>query len=102
MARWILYILECSDGSLYTGITTDLKQRLERHNKGRACRYTGSRRPLKLVHSDIFNNESSVKKREIEIKKLSRANKFKLTRHFPSPYEVDNGQLGMKFSTRKM
>ncbi|MBU3911376.1 MAG: GIY-YIG nuclease family protein [Candidatus Omnitrophica bacterium] len=84
MAQWILYILECSDGSLYTGITTDLNQRLERHKQGKACRYTSSRRPLKVVYREIFKNESSARKREIAVKKLSRANKLKLISNFPS------------------
>jgi putative endonuclease len=102
MAQWILYILECADGSLYTGITTDLEQRLERHNKGKACIYTRSRKPVKVVYSEVFNSESLVRKREIEIKKLSRTNKLRLIGYFPSPHSTDSKRLGMKFFTKKI
>jgi len=81
MKQWTLYILECSDGSLYTGITTDLIRRIKRHNEGRATKYTRIRKPVKLVYSEDFRNESSAKKREIEIKRLSRTNKVKLIRN---------------------
>jgi len=78
MPQWILYILKCNDDSLYTGITTNLEQRLKRHNEGRACIYTSKRRPVKLVYQKIFDNESLARKKEIRIKKLSRINKLKL------------------------
>ncbi|MFA5388526.1 MAG: GIY-YIG nuclease family protein [Candidatus Omnitrophota bacterium] len=94
MTQWILYILKCADGSLYTGITTDLKQRLKRHNQGRACKYTRSRKPVKVVYSEVFNNESSVRKREIEIKKLSRINKLRLIGCFPRRISIDKGGSG--------
>jgi len=85
MSSWFLYILECSDSSLYTGITTDLYQRIKRHNQGRACRYTSIRRPVKLVHEEAFENESLARRRELEIKKLSRENKLRLIKYSPSP-----------------
>ena len=78
MSNWILYILKCKDSSLYTGITIDLEKRLKKHNQGKASKYTRTRKPVKLVYSKIFKNESLVRKREIEIKQLSRANKLKL------------------------
>jgi putative endonuclease len=76
--EWILYILRCKDGSLYTGITTDLKKRLKRHNEGKASRYTRVKNPVKLVYKEENHTESQARKREIEIKKLSRQNKLKL------------------------
>jgi putative endonuclease len=94
MTSWALYILECADGSLYTGITTDLKQRLERHNQGSACKYTRSRKPVKLAYCKIFKTESSAKKQEIEIKKLSRINKLKLIDSFPRSLMQNNGYSG--------
>ena len=78
MINWILYIVQCKDGSLYTGITTDLKKRIKRHNEGTATRYTRDRKPVRLVYSEICSNESSARKKEIEIKKLSRKKKLKL------------------------
>ncbi|MFH0763409.1 MAG: GIY-YIG nuclease family protein [Candidatus Omnitrophota bacterium] len=78
MTNWILYIIECHDRSLYTGITTDLEKRIKRHNQGRATKYTRARRPVKLVHSEIVNSESLARKREAEIKSLSRQDKIKL------------------------
>ncbi len=78
MAKWFLYILKCRDGSLYTGITTDLEKRIKRHNEGCASKYTRRKRPVKIVHTEIFNTESSARRREAEIKKLSRKNKIEL------------------------
>jgi len=78
MSNWHLYILQCSDGSFYTGITTDLERRLKRHNEGKASKYTRSKRPVRLVYSESLGNESLTRKREAEIKSLSRQDKFKL------------------------
>ncbi len=78
MSKWVLYIVECKDGSLYTGITTDLKKRIKRHNEGRATKYTRRKKPVKLVYSEVCDNESTARTKEIEIKKLSRKDKLKL------------------------
>lgn len=75
---WFVYILRCSDGSLYTGITTDLPRRTQQHNDGTASRYTRSRRPVKLVHHECKRNQSLALKREAAIKKLSRRQKLVL------------------------
>ena len=82
MKEWVLYILECADGSLYTGITTELAKRIKRHNEGRAAKYTRTRKPVKLIYNEAFCTESEARKREIGIKKLSRANKLKMIRRF--------------------
>ncbi len=75
-----LYILECSDGTLYTGITTDIKRRTEEHNASAllGAKYTNSRRPVKLVYSFEFPDRSSATKEENRIKKLSREMKLRL------------------------
>ena len=78
MNNWILYILKCKDSSLYTGITTDLEKRLKRHNEGRACKYTKKRKPVKLIYKEVCASESTARKRERAIKKLSRVNKLRL------------------------
>jgi len=78
MKEWILYIIECRDETLYTGITTDLKKRLRLHNDGKAAKYTRNRRPVKLKHTEIFKNESLSRKREAVIKSLPRARKVEM------------------------
>ena len=75
---WKLYILRCGDGSLYTGITTDLDRRLEEHRSGKGAKYTRGRGPLELVYSEECGNHSDALKRELEIKALSKTEKLKL------------------------
>lgn len=72
---WWLYVLECSDGTWYTGITNDLQRRLARHADGTASRYTRSRRPVTLVHRERCRDRSSALRKESRIKALSRAQK---------------------------
>ena len=69
---WKLYILRCGDGSLYTGITTDVSKRLEVHSSGKGAKYTRGRGPLKLVYEEVCGDHSAALKRELEIKSLSR------------------------------
>jgi len=69
------YILECADGSYYTGWTTDPGRRLNAHNAGRGARYTRSRRPVRLVLLEPHDNRSSAMKRERAIKTMTRARK---------------------------
>jgi len=75
---WFLYILECSDGTLYTGITKDLERRLAQHNAGTASRYTRVRRPVKFVYTDVCENRTAALVRECEVKEKSRDDKLKL------------------------
>ena len=76
--RFYVYILECSDGTLYTVWTTDVEARLETHNSGNGAKYTRSRLPVRLVYSEELASKSDALKREIAIKKLSRAKKQEL------------------------
>lgn len=76
MAEWTLYILKCKDGSLYTGITTDLSARINRHKEGVASKYTRSKRPVKLVYKKSMGSESAARKEEARIKGLSRRDKL--------------------------
>lgn len=71
---WFVYIVECSDGTLYTGITTDLERRIEEHN-GSGAKYTRGRGPVKLVYSAEMKDRSEASKEEYRIKKLTRAEK---------------------------
>lgn len=74
-----VYILRCNDGSLYTGYTTDLTRRVWEHNhSNKGAKYTRSRRPIVLVHSESYSSRSDAMKREYAIKQLSRADKLKL------------------------
>lgn len=78
-SEWVVYILECSDNTLYTGITNNLEKRLEQHNNSNeGAKYTRARRPVKCVYSEIQDNRSEATKREFVIKKLTRTEKLKL------------------------
>jgi len=74
----VVYVLECADGTLYTGWTTDLERRLQAHNSGRGARYTRGRRPVSLVYHEEQPDRSAAQKREAAIRRLSRIDKFKL------------------------
>ena len=76
---YFVYILECSDKSLYTGIAKDAKKRLDEHNNSpKGAKYTKARRPVKLLHVEELDDRSSACKREYAIKKLSREEKLQL------------------------
>ena len=76
---YFVYILECSDNTLYTGIATDVNRRLDEHNNSdKGAKYTKIRRPVKLVYSEVQENRSSASKREYAIKKLTRSEKLDL------------------------
>ncbi len=75
---WQIYIIECCDGSLYTGITIDLEKRLAAHNAGKGAKYTTSRRPVQLVYEENAASRSEASKRENAIKKLRRSAKLAL------------------------
>lgn len=77
-ANWYLYILRCKDGTLYTGITTDIFRRLEEHRSGRGAKYTRGRGPLELVYEENCGSHSDALKRELEIKSISRREKEQL------------------------
>jgi predicted GIY-YIG superfamily endonuclease len=74
-SRWLVYLLRCSDGSLYTGITNDLPKRLKAHAAGKASKYTRSRLPVRLAYSEPQRSKSAALKREAAIKRLRRAEK---------------------------
>ncbi|TFH37467.1 MAG: GIY-YIG nuclease family protein [Anaerolineales bacterium] len=78
MSGFFCYILECSDGTFYTGWTTDPDRRLNQHNRGRGSRYTRARRPVQLVYVEHQSDRSSAQKRELRLKALSRVRKMKL------------------------
>ena len=80
--KWHLYILRCGDGTLYTGITTDVAKRLEQHQSGKGAKYTRGRGPLELVYSEECGDHSQALKRELEIKAMPRQKKQSLIGDF--------------------
>jgi len=74
------YILECSDGSYYTGWTTDPQRRLRQHNAGRGAKYTRARRPVRLAYVEEQPDRGSAMRREYRIKRMSRERKEKLVK----------------------
>lgn len=77
-----VYILRCKDNSLYTGWCVDLDKRLALHNSGKGAKYTRAKGPCKLVYYEEISDKSEALKREIAIKKLSKAKKEDLVRNF--------------------
>ena len=75
---WTVYILECGDGTLYTGITDDLERRLKAHSEGKGAKYTRGRGPLKLRHREELSDKGAALKREYAIKQLNKGEKVAL------------------------
>lgn len=73
--EWFVYMVLCDDNTIYTGITNDLKKRIEKHISGKGAKYFRGRKPLKIVYTENFKNRSIATKREIEIKRLNRREK---------------------------
>ncbi|MFC3899465.1 GIY-YIG nuclease family protein [Aliicoccus persicus] len=80
MANCYVYILECHDGTLYTGYTVDVAKRVDTHNAGLGAKYTRARLPVTLKYQELCESKSAAMKREIQIKKLSRIQKLQLIR----------------------
>ena len=85
------YVVECSDGTFYTGWTTSLERRVAAHNAGRGSRYTRLRRPVKLVYFEHLPNRSEAMRREAQIKRMSRQAKLKKISNFK--YQMALGPL---------
>jgi putative endonuclease len=80
---WFVYVVRCRDGSLYTGVSVDVEARVAAHNAGRGARYTRSRMPVTLVHTEGKRSRSTAQRREAAIKALPRTAKLALTRPGP-------------------
>ena len=85
--QWVVYILECKDGTLYTGITDCLRQRLAAHRSGKGAKYTKGRGPLILRYLEDCEDHSSALKREYAIKRLTKSEKWELCRTAPKSLE---------------
>jgi putative endonuclease len=78
-----VYMLRCADGSLYTGWSTDVAQRLARHRSGKGSRYTASRLPVELVYEAAMEDRSAARREEARIKRLDRHAKLALIANRP-------------------
>jgi putative endonuclease len=84
--NWLVYIILCSDNSLYAGITTDLQRRFAQHASGRGAKYFRGRRPLEVVYQESGHTRSSAGRRELELKALTRPEKIIL---------ISSGMIGI-------
>ena len=75
VGKFFVYVLRCADGTYYIGSTSDLPARVQTHNSGRGPRFTACRRPVVLVYSESFDTMDHARRREIQVKKWSRAKK---------------------------
>ena len=78
MSDHYVYVLECADGTFYTGYTTDVERRVREHDDGEGAKYTRGRTPVELVYSEAHDSRSAAMSREYELKQLSRAEKERL------------------------
>ncbi len=85
--QWSVYILQCGDGSYYTGVTKSVKRRVGEHENGKGAKYLRGRGPLEVVFQKIVESYGSALKKEKKIKKLSRINKIKLISN-PSLFDL--------------
>lgn len=81
MSSWFVYIVRCRNGSLYTGITTDVHSRVSAHNAGKGAKYTRAFGPVVLVYKKKMKSSTAAKVREAEIKRLTKAEKERLVLH---------------------
>lgn len=87
---WTVYILRCGDDSLYTGIARDVLRRLEAHRAGKGAKYTRGRSPLTLSYTERLSGHSEALRRELEIKRLPRAEKLALCQSWAREQERSN------------
>ncbi|MBU1044534.1 MAG: GIY-YIG nuclease family protein [Candidatus Omnitrophica bacterium] len=78
---WFIYIAKCRDKTLYIGMTNDVDKRIKAHNTTSICKYTRARKPITLVYHEKCKNRTNAAKREIELKKYSRAQKLELIKN---------------------
>lgn len=92
MAEWFCYILECEDGSLYTGLTNDPARRWRDHVAGRAARYTRTHRPRRLAYLESQDGRGAATRRERALKRLKRPAKLALIAASPAPDDIARGE----------
>ena len=77
-SEWVLYVLRCADGTLYTGVTSDLARRVAQHNAGRGARYTAGRRPVRCLAAWGFPDRGAAQRAEARFRRLRRSRKLAL------------------------
>ena len=77
---WFVYLIQCRDNSIYTGITNDLEKRFKHHKEGKGGRYTRNHKPIKILYSEQFETKSDALKREIQIKGWRKEKKINLVK----------------------
>jgi len=87
------YILECSDGTFYTGWTVNVQRRLKKHQSGAGAKYTRQRRPVKLVYAEELSSRSEALKRERQLKRLKRERKLALINNFVNTDILENNPM---------
>lgn len=85
-----VYIVQCSDGTYYTGYTCNLEKRIDVHNKGKGAKYTQGRLPVRLMYSECLPTKSEALKREYQIKQLTRKQKEQLIKHMREDTRDEN------------
>jgi putative endonuclease len=100
---WYLYIVRCSDGTLYTGIAKNVTQRIEAHNQGKGAKYTRTRGPVTILFQETLSDYSSALKREYQVKRLGRKGKEAFIEGKPlkRPAEKSKMSFQKKRSVRK-
>ena len=94
-----VYMVQCRDGTLYTGTAKDLQVRMAQHNAGKGAKYTRGRRPVKMVHSEVLENKGEALRREYEIKKWPRSRKLMLIEKFKM--QEKNSKCGIRKGKKK-
>lgn len=82
-----VYILQCSDNTLYTGYTPNIEARVAAHNQGLGAKYTRGRTPVQLIYAEVYSTKSEALKREYQIKQLTRLEKLKLVQSYNAPQD---------------
>ncbi len=103
MSDWYVYIVRCSDNSLYTGVTKDIERRVTEHNTNDklGARYTKSRRPVTLVYEESSESRSQASKRELEIKRLTKKNKESLIAKYTCFLNFENSGIAVAHALNK-
>lgn len=87
MKSWYVYILQCKDGTLYTGSTDDVQRRLAVHNSGKGAKYTRGRLPVEVVYAEVCESYSAALKREYAVKQLTRIQKLEMIEQYKTAAE---------------
>ena len=99
--RWYLYVVKCSDDTLYTGVTTDLDRRIKEHNASpRGAKYTRTRRPVELVYSYSYLSRSQAQRAEYKFKRLSKRQKLDVIHEFNTPMKVGDLVKIIRYGSR--